>query len=236
MQSTKLIYLLWSPKGLTRAETTDILLREVAPQLLEVGAVQLTLDIADPESKMRSPNPQLTLERPICAAASIWVEDVATEGDLERCFTARGFRTAGYLVDETLYTDYGENRHAAARDWPDGQRSPGVVTVNLLERPRRLTREEWLRRWHGVMSPVSESIQPRCRYVRNAVVRPLSPDAPPYDAIVEEAWELPRNMATLLKAVRSFLDIRRIRSVPMGEYFIRTEPQIQPVRRSAYDM
>lgn len=255
MHFTKLIYLLWSPKGQSRAETTDILLHQVASQLLESGTVQLSMNIADPESKLRSPNPQLTLERPACAAVSAWVEDVDVEGDLERCFTAAGFRAAGYMVDETLYTDYGDNAHAAPRSWPDGERSPGVVTLNLLQRPRRITREEWLRRWHGTMSPVSEAIQPRARYVRNAVGRPLSPDAPPYDAIVEECWpsrshvtnpmlffgasdlwELGRNMATILKTVRSFLDLRRIRSIPMGEYFIRTDPRVEPVRRSDYDV
>ena len=74
-------------------------------------------------------------------------------------------------MSEALYRDYGGNRFAKPRDWPDGQRSPGVLMLTLLERPARLTREAWLAHWHGVQSPVSEELQPRMRYVRNEVVR-----------------------------------------------------------------
>ena len=37
-------------------------------------------------------------------------------------------------------------------------------------------------------STVSEAVQPRCRYVRNTVFRAVTPGAPPYRGIVEEAW------------------------------------------------
>ena len=40
---------------------------------------------------------------------------------------------------------------------------------------------QFLRRWHGRTSPVSEAIQPRCRYVRNIVRAPFIPDAPAVD-------------------------------------------------------
>ena len=43
-------------------------------------------------------------------------------------------------------------------------------------------------RWHSRISPITESIQPRCRYVRNAVFRAITEGAPPFRGIVEEAW------------------------------------------------
>jgi hypothetical protein len=138
--------------------------------------------------------------------------------------------------------DYGGNCYSKLRDWPDGRRSPGVVAVTLMERPRRLDREEWIRRWHGIMSPVSEEIQPRARYVRNVVTRSLTEGAPPFEGIVEEAWpskkhvsnlflfygadnifQLMRNMIRILRTVKSFLDLRRIRTTVMSEYFIKTK-------------
>ena len=101
---------------------------------------------------------------------------------------------AGYLVTESLYTDYGGNAFAGPRTWPDGERSPGVVMVTLLRRPARMSATDWITHWHTVQSPVSEAMQPRMRYVRNAVARPVTPDAPPIEGIVEEAWPSPEHM------------------------------------------
>jgi hypothetical protein len=145
-------------------------------------------------------------------------------------------------VSEALYRDYGGNEFAAPRDWPDGERSPGVLMLTLLERPERLDRESWLAHWHGVQSPVSEAIQPRARYVRNEVIRPLDADAPRWEGIVEECWpsaghvtdpmkfyladgskaKLREHVARMLESVTAFLDLPRIRSVPMSEYLVQT--------------
>ena len=97
-------------------------------------------------------------------------------------------------MSESLYTDYGQNEFAAPRGWPDGERSPGLVMVTLMERPPRLGYEEWVRHWHEVQSPVSAAIQPRTRYVRNAVFRPVTEGAPPYEGIVEECWPSARHV------------------------------------------
>jgi len=255
MDFHKLVYLLWAPRDLGRAALRDTLLGTCAPRLLEAGAVQLAMHIADPESKMRSPSPTITFDRPISAAASVWLEDLARRPAIEAALAATGLQLAGYLVRETVYTDYGDNRHAAPRDWPDGQRSPGISQVTLLERPRRLAYEEWMRRWHGRMSPVSEAIQPRTRYVRNEVVEVLTPGGTPFGGIAEECWpskrhvtnffryfgarrpwQLPGNLFKILGAVTSFLTFGRIRSTMMGEYFVRTDPRGPKVRRSAFDV
>jgi hypothetical protein len=113
--------------------------------------------------------------------------------------------------------------------------------ITLLERPKRLDHDEWMRRWHGVMSPVSEAIQPRTRYVRNRVVRAITDDAPAIDGIVVEMWPSVRhvtnpflfygartpfgvaiNMVRIVRALRSFHDLTRVRCTTCGEYFLRT--------------
>ncbi len=256
MSLEKLVYLLWAPRGQDRGRTRSLLLEGCAPRLLEAGAVQLTICVADPEAaKVRAPAPRLTLEPPLCAELGIWVEDPErTRPALERCLTGAGFRLAGYLVLETLYTDYGENQHSVPRGWPDGQRSPGFVSVTLLARPPRLPRQEWLRRWHGRMSPVSEAIQPRMRYVRNLVQRPVSDGAPPWEGIVEEVWpsrrhvenpflfygargplELVRNLLAIVRAVRHFVSITSVQTQVMSEYLVRTDPRVPRVRRREHD-
>ena len=108
------------------------------------------------------------------------------------------------------------------------------VSGRMLERPARMTKEAWLAHWHGVQSPVSEELQPRMRYVRNEVIRPLTPDAPPWEGIVDECWpsaehltegseeRLRTNLKRMLESVRGFLELPRIRSYAMSEYILRS--------------
>ena len=237
----KLIYLLWSPGGQDKKQRQQLLLQDVAHRLLEAGAVRLTMYIDDPDSNVRSPSPFHPGER-ICAEVALWLNDAGQRGPREDILRAAGFSFAGYLVDESVYTEYGGNRHSGPRDWPDGQRSPGVMAITLMERPKRLSHEEWMRRWHGRQSPVSEAMQPRTRYIRNVVIETLTPDAPPYEGIVEEGWpsaghvtnpflfygagrnpiRLAWNMVVMLRSVMSFLDLRRIRTTMMSEYILRS--------------
>jgi hypothetical protein len=251
----KLIYLLWGPRGLDRTLVSEALLY-LAPRLLEAGAVQLGLDVIDPGSEMRSPTLTLPWEPQLCGLVNAWVEELAAHDRLAACLQGAlvRWRVAGYRVEETVYTDYGDNRHAAPRDWPDGQRSPGIIQVTLLRRPRRLPPEEWLRRWHGTMSPVSEAIQPRTRYVRNLVLEALTPGAQRCDGVVEEAWPSARhvsnpflyfgadsawqlvvNLGRILRAVTSFLDLWQIRSAMMGEYLMHSDARVAKVQRDRYD-
>ena len=237
----KLVYILHAPKGRSDEATREVLLGEVAQRLVERGARRLGMDIRDAESRVKSPAPRMIFEQPISALVNLWIEDVEEREPFEKVLRSAGFTYDGYLVDESVYTDYGDNRHARRRDWPDGRRSPGIMAVTLMKRPRRLTKDEWIRRWHGTMSPVSEEIQPRARYVRNLVIRSLTQGAPPYEGIVEEAWPSKRhitspwlfygadnaarlavNMARILRAVTSFLDLLQIHTAMMGEYFIKT--------------
>jgi hypothetical protein len=237
----KLIYILWGPRDQDREQRQHILLQTVAPRVLASGAARLTIYIADQDSSVRSPAPFHPGER-ICAEVALWLDSAEQRGPHEEALRSAGFRFAGFLVDESIYTEYGGNRHSGPRHWPDGQRSPGVVAVTLMERPKRLTREEWIKRWHGRQSPVSEAMQPRCRYIRNVVTRAVTPDAPPYEGIVEEAWPSARhvtnpflfygagknplklvwNMIVMLRSVVHFLDLNHVRTTMTSEYIMKS--------------
>lgn len=237
----KLIYIIWGPKEQDNTQRQQVLLKEVAPKLLASGAVKLTVYIVDEDSKVKSSAPFHPGER-MCAEVAVWLDSVEQRVLHEKTLRSAGFRFAGYLVDETIYTEYGGNRYSSPRNWPDGQRSPGIIAVTLMERPKRLSREEWIKRWHGRQSPVSEAMQPRSRYIRNVVVRAVTPDAPPYEGIVEEAWASARhitnpfifygagknplkmvwNMIVMLRSVISFLDLKRIRTTNTSEYILKS--------------
>jgi hypothetical protein len=237
----KLIYVLWAPEGQAKERTKDILLRDAQRKLYDVGVKRLTMYIDDEFSNVRSPAPKLYPGTEVSAEISLWVDDVERHYEIERILESHSFKIAGYLVDESIYTEYGGNRHFRKRDWPDGQRSPVIMAVTLMERPKKLSREEWIRRWHGTQSPVSETMQPRARYIRNVVVQAITPNAPPFEGIVEEAWpsarhitnpllfygaknvfQLARNMYRMYRSVSSFLEIRKIRTSTMSEYILKS--------------
>lgn len=91
---------------------------------------------------------------------------------------------------------------------------------------------------------MSADVQPRARYVRNSVFRPVTPEAPPWRAIVEEAWPtledvtdpmrfyradgdpdvLQRNLSTMLDHVTHLMDLDRLRVHTMSEYLVRSTP------------
>jgi hypothetical protein len=238
----KLIYLLW---GEHPGESDDLRKRivdELGPTLLALQPRGLSVNVVDAASAIPSPVPTPEGEQPHVAEISIWLDCNDRRGPFEAAIAALGLRFAGYLVLESLYTDYGDTGWAGARDWPDGERSPSVLTVCLIHRPRGMSRTEWVERWHGTQSPVSAELQPRIRYVRNEVVRPVTPDAPEIDGIVEEAWpsalhitdpmlffrgegdpeQLRRNIERMLESVTSFIDMDRMRNVAMSEYLLFT--------------
>ena len=147
-----------------------------------------------------------------------------------------------YLVAESLYEDYGTTPHAPPRHWADGERSPGVLTVALLQQHPDLNFEEWITRWHTRISPITEEIQPRTRYVRNAVFRGITDGAPPLGSIVEEAWpslehvtdpmlffcadgdpeKMTAHVTQMIEEITAFTDLETMRSVAMSEWLLKS--------------
>jgi len=239
----KLVYLLWGDGGDDGGEALrQRLLTETAPLLLGAGARGLGVNVHDAAAAdAPSPVPTPEGEAPHCAEISVWVDSYDRRQPFERALLDLGLRAAGYLVVESLYEDYGTTPHAPARHWPEGERSPGVLTVALIHRPQGLAYGEWIARWHGTQSPLSAELQPRTRYVRNEVVRSLTDGAPEIHGIVEEAWpsarhladpllfynagskdELNTNITRMLESVNACLDLARLRSATMSEYLVKT--------------
>lgn len=239
----KLVYLLWGPADPARGDTLrDRLLGDTAPAALGGGARALVVNVHDTAAaEAPAPVPTPPGEDPHVAELSVWLDCYERRGPVDEAVGALGLDWACYLVTESLVEDYGTTPHGPARDWPDGERSPGVLTVARIHRPAGLEEAEWLARWHGVQSPLSAELQPRTRYVRNQVVRALSDGAPPTDGVVDEAWpsarhvadpmlfyragdraELDRNVTRMLESVTACLDLTRLRSTTMSEYLVRS--------------
>jgi hypothetical protein len=234
------MYLLWTPESVGPADREQLLLHEIAPQLLALGPKGLTIDVDDTHAQVPPPLPLPDDEVPVRAVVSIWLDAYDLREPYEELLNAHSTRYAGYLVTESLYTDYGGNEWSRPRDWPDGERSPGILTVTMLQQKRGTSYEEWMTFWHTRQSPMSEEIQPRARYVRNSVARAITPDAPPYLGIVEEAWpsiedlidpmrfycgdgdpeRMQANMQTMLTHIATLLDLDATRVHTMSEWIL----------------
>jgi hypothetical protein len=238
----KVIILLWGEGSPDSGDALrDRLLGETVPRLLESGVRGLSVNVHDSDAAPApSPAPPPDGEEPHVAQISVWLDSYEHRGRVEDAVSDLGLRWASYLVAESLYDDYGTTEYSGPRHWPDGDRSPGVLTVALIHRPEGLGYHEWITRWHGTQSPVSGELQPRTRYVRNEVVRSLTDGAPEIGGIVEEGWpstehvadpmlffnattpeELNANVGRMIASVDACLDMTRLRSSTMSEYLIR---------------
>jgi len=241
----KFAYLLWARKEMTPAQRGEILLETCAPQILEIGVAGLQMNIADHLATTPSPAPTPLFSEPFIAQVNLWLDDETLRSDCEDVLRHAGFELQGYRVDEWLYTEYGENPNAPApRDWADGERSPGVLSVNILRKPKRVPRDKWMRRWFGHQSPMSEWMQPRARYVRNVVEERVTPGTDWCDGIVEESWpsgehvtnqklfygaknnlQYIKHFGIMMKSVVGILNLWNITTVMTSEYIIKTPPQ-----------
>ncbi len=82
-----------------------------------------------------------------------------------------------YHVSEHLERDY-------TRDWPAGERSPGIKSFYLAKRRDDLTHEAFAHHWGANHAPLALRHHiGMWRYVRNVVTRAIGPAAPDWDGM-----------------------------------------------------
>jgi hypothetical protein len=237
----KLVYLVWERPSIDPAALRMRFLEDLAPRLLALQPHALQMDLDDEHAQIASMVPVPADELPVRACVSIWLDAHDDRAPYEALLRAAGMRLAGYLVTESMFREYGGNQHASSRDWPDGTRSPGIITLTIFDKPAGVDDETFYGHWYGHQSPMSENMQPRARYVRNAVVRALTPGAPRYRAIVEEAWpstehvtnlhtffrastneELGENIRVMLDSTKLLYDPATMRNYLLSEYILKS--------------
>lgn len=230
----KLVYLVWERPSVAPEALGKQFLADIGPRLLALGARGLQVDLDDEHAQVPPMVPVPGDELPVRACVSLWVDALDRRGPFEDVLAEAGVRRAGYLVTESMYRDYDD------RAWPDGARSPGIITLTVFDKPTGADDETFYGHWYSHQSPMSEEMQPRVRYVRNAVARALTAGAPRYRAIVEEAWpsvehltnlhtffgaatdeELGENVRVMLDSTKLLYDAATMRNYTMSEYVLR---------------
>lgn len=230
----KLVYVVWKKDALSVDDFASAMRGPVADALLAAGVEGLSMNLADADTDYATGMRLTKFDPPPRATVSVWVDCADDREAIEAAINSVGDRIAGYLVVESV--PLRNTTHTA----PTGQRVPGTNMVALIERPDRISYEDWLTHWHGHHKRVALETQDTYLYIRNVVVRAVTPDAPDWAGIVEEGFptdavtdpmlwykadgskeKLEENFGRMMESVAAFLDADRVESHPMSEYRIK---------------
>ncbi len=149
----------------------------------------------------------------------------------ERFFYNQPGFSGAYKVTEALPRSY-------VRDWPCGEVTPGVCLLTLFRRKKKITRDDYLHRWHNGHTPLTLKVHPVWHYNRNVVDEMLTDGSEGHEGIVEEHFlqsshllnpakffgnpltMLP-NMLRVYFDVNSFLDYKSTEPYLVREYHIK---------------
>lgn len=226
----KLAYVVWKRAAERDQRFVLRLLEQVAPRLrARAGRLRISLVDADVAAGTKLHLGKLD-PRP-SGLVSFWLEQSQERAACESLLGEACDRSAGYLVVESRPLVNTTQRA------PAGARTPGFALVSCIEAKDGLGKDEFIRLWYELQRDTAIETQSTFGYVRNEIVRALTPGAPRWDAIVEENFpigalddpavfydavgdpeKLRRNQERMFRAVETFLALDRIESHPMSEY------------------
>jgi len=224
----KLVYLLFDEGDRDGAGLREALREKAAPALRAAGATGITLHVQD--EHVAAGTPLRKSDPPIRATVSLWLPDSDDRTPCEQALAPHARGLAGYLVVESRPMDHRP---------PQGERTPGMCQVTCIAKLPELDYAEFTRIWHEDHKRVAIETQSTTGYVRNEIVRALTPGAPGgWIAIVEETFpiaaledpkvfydaadedELRANAGRMIESCNRFLDMGPLEFTHMSEYVL----------------
>jgi hypothetical protein len=175
--------------------------------------------------------------RLLSALVSVWLDSYQDAPELTALLEqAPAAQSASYLVCESVPQPYG-----AVLTWPEGQQSPGLSVVTMLDKPEGTDEKVFYHYWHELHRVTTALCHPFASYVRNEVARPLTDGAPRFRGIVTESSpdvqdlldphrfyvsggdreQLKANRRRVADETAVFLDYATIQVAPMTETVVR---------------
>jgi hypothetical protein len=178
----KLVYALWKgPEDYV--EFNKRLLGPLRKKLSKLGADRLQINVVDdtvaPGAALRQEN----LRPGPAALVSFWLNSSHIRNPFEKLLEAEAPRIAGYAVTESTVLPI-------TKQQTDGKRTKGFSQIALIQRPPRVTHEEYLDTWLGSHTQVGVETQSNFYYCQNIVNRVLTAGSPLWASIVEECFPL----------------------------------------------
>ncbi|MEM9175384.1 MAG: hypothetical protein AAGC67_09120 [Myxococcota bacterium] len=178
----KLIYVL---DGATDelADRLDRIAADVVPAARGVGGERIAILLPDEFGAIAARAPGRLMGDPgrIAAIFECWVPTVDRRAAIETALAPHATSCWGYLVTESTMDP-------CDHDLDDGARVPGISQWTINDKPAAVALDDFYREW-SVHSILSFDLHPeRDSYIRNAIVRALTTDAPRYLGIVIERF------------------------------------------------
>jgi len=227
----KIACVLWKPSGVP----DDVFgkgLRAAAPELARLGAMNVRVNVVDEHVAAGTAVRVGRMDPPKAGFVTFWLHEADDlRGALLVALSAHASRVAAYLVVESIPL---RNTTQLAKP---GERTPGFNAVTAIVPKDGLSYDEFIHRWHTEHRVVALETQSTFAYVRNEIVRALTPDAPQWAALVEESFpiealtdqavwyaavgspeRLERHRRRMIESCLAFLALDRVESHPMSEY------------------
>jgi hypothetical protein len=189
----KLVYGLWRRPDQDLDALRDALLTQVAPALLALGVDGLRIEVEEPAGRVlrTGTNPDGSL---LCGSVSLWLGSYDDRGPHEAALAEAGTQAYGWIVAESVAKAYGDQR-----TWPDGEQSPGMSILTFFDKGPGVSDADFYRIWHGEHTPLTFDLHPFWLYVRNQVLRAVTPGAPSVRGIVYEAVATDEDLTDLTR-------------------------------------
>jgi hypothetical protein len=226
----KFVYMIGPSEQVSLDDLAQTLLSTAVAELRERGASKITINIADmnEDFQAEAPGRLIGCWQDVQAVVSFWHDCLDHRAPIETYLASLAGPLTGYLVTESVL-------QAFDPVWEGGDRRPGVTQFGANAKPANVSDEDFYHNWQVDHSSLSFDLHPlRWSYVRDAVARPLTPNAPPYRAIVAEHFKQLEDFTddsryfgsaevvqAMIAEIPGFCDVNAMFSVPMSEYFFK---------------
>ncbi|MBS0255259.1 MAG: EthD domain-containing protein [Proteobacteria bacterium] len=224
----KLIAALWAPPGEDRAAYAARLAATLPAALQAAGASRVRLNLREAAVAPAAGLIQQWQAPQQDAVVQFWLPSANARfrAAIDAALAAHAARFALWLVAES---------EIIADDQPvvSGARGRGWAQASFISFRPDLPRAAAIAHWHSHHTRVAIETQANFIYTQNLIVTPLTPDAPAYDAFVEECFpdaamgdpaaffaavgdpaRFKANLAAMMESCQAFIDFARIDIIP----------------------
>lgn len=236
----KVIAALWAPEGEAHAAYGASLLGALPAALANAGAQAIRLNIRDDAVAAGDGLVQRWQAPQQAAIAQFWMPSANARfrAGVDAVLAAHSAHFAAWTVCESTIIaniDHRNGQPSSAGQPP--VRTWGWSQASFISFRPDMTRQAAIAHWHSHHTRVAIETQANFEYVQNIIVRPLTENAPAYDAFVEECFPLealdqpeaffdavgdkPRfdaNLAAMMESCAAFIDFTRIDVIPTSQF------------------
>ena len=235
----KIVCALWRQGGEDREQFNARLIAMLPATLRASGARGLRINIRDADVAAAAGLVQAWQSPQQDAVVQFWLPSANAmfRAEADAAIAAVCEHFAAWLVAESTIIANAAHPPVAGRRTPGWSQASFIAFRRDLARDEDMSHAAALRHWHGHHTRVAIATQANFEYVQNVIVRPLTDDAPAYDAFVEECFpvaamtdpaaffaaigddaKFAANLARMQESCAAFIDFGHIDIIPTSQF------------------